>query len=56
MARTDEQLNFRIPVGLRDWLKAQAARSRRSMTAEVVVALEQYKARQEQRQPQGAVQ
>lgn len=40
MARTDPQLNFRIPVELRERLEAAAARNKRSLTQELVERLE----------------
>lgn len=51
MARHDEQTNVRIPAELKEWLKAQAAQARRSVTAELILRLEQSRAAQ---QPQGA--
>lgn len=41
MARHDEQTNVRIPAELKEWLKAQAAEARRSVTAELILRLEQ---------------
>jgi predicted HicB family RNase H-like nuclease len=35
MARYDFQLNVRVPHELVDWLKKQAAKNRRSLTAEL---------------------
>ena len=40
MARTDPQLNFRIPVELRDRLEAAAGENKRSLTAELVDRLQ----------------
>lgn len=40
MARTDRQINLRIPAELKDALDAQAERNKRSLTAEVVARLE----------------
>lgn len=47
MARRDEQTNVRIPQDLKEWLKAQAAAARRSVTAELVMRLEQSRKAQE---------
>jgi predicted transcriptional regulator len=47
MAQEDVQTNVRLPADLKAWLEKQAAQSRRSLTAEVVIALEQYRTRQE---------
>ncbi|MFC4924553.1 Arc family DNA-binding protein [Delftia deserti] len=41
MARKDEQTNVRLPADLKDWLKAQATAARRSVTAELILRLEQ---------------
>lgn len=43
-----EQVNFRIPVALRDWLKEQKQRNRSSVTSEIVRALQERKERVEQ--------
>jgi hypothetical protein len=40
MAQDDEQTNLRIPKDLKAWLKHEAERSRRSVTAEIVTRLE----------------
>ncbi|WP_399696550.1 Arc family DNA-binding protein [Xenophilus sp.] len=40
MARTDPQINLRIPADLKDALDAEAAKNKRSLTAEVVARLE----------------
>lgn len=50
MARTDEQTNVRLPVELKEWLKTRAAKSRRSLTAEVVLLLENVKRQDVQQQ------
>ncbi|QIL73276.1 Arc family DNA-binding protein [Diaphorobacter sp. HDW4B] len=47
MARIDEQTNVRLPAELKEWLKAQAAAARRSVTAELIVRLEQSRTAQE---------
>lgn len=47
MARHDEQTNVRIPAVLKEWLKAQAAQARRSVTAELILRLEQSRKAQE---------
>lgn len=41
MAHKDEQTNVRLPVDLKDWLKAQASAARRSVTAELIMRLEE---------------
>lgn len=41
MARSDPQLNFRIPIDLRDKLEASAVAAKRSLTAELIDRLEQ---------------
>ena len=41
MARHDEQTNVRLPAELKEWLKCQAAKARRSVTAELILRLEQ---------------
>lgn len=41
MARSDEQTNLRIPADLKEWIKKRAAEAKRSLTAEVVLRLEQ---------------
>lgn len=47
MARSDEQTNVRLPADLKDWLKGQAAVARRSVTAELILRLEQSRRSQE---------
>lgn len=42
-----EQINVRIPVDLREWLKDQQARNRSSLTSEVVRAVRERKDRVE---------
>lgn len=41
MARSDPQLNFRIPVELRDKLEAAARENNRSLTGELIARLHQ---------------
>lgn len=41
MARTDPQLNFRIPAELKERLEAAAVENKRTLTAELVARLEQ---------------
>ena len=41
MARTDPQVNLRMPADLKDRLDAAAAENKRSLTAEIVAALEE---------------
>lgn len=36
----DEQTNMRLPKDLKDWLRASAAQSRRTLTSEVIYRLE----------------
>jgi hypothetical protein len=43
MAQSDEQTNVRIPKELKDWLKQEADKARRSFTSEIVMRLEQSK-------------
>ena len=53
MAPSEVQTNVRLPAELKRWLKEQAQRSRRSLTAEVVLHLEAAQAaaqRKDQRQ------
>ncbi|WP_312836414.1 Arc family DNA-binding protein [Comamonas sp.] len=47
MARNDEQTNVRLPVELKEWLKTQALTARRSVTAELVLRLEESRKAQE---------
>jgi predicted transcriptional regulator len=39
------QVNFRIPGDLRDWLKQRASAMRRTVTAELIVAIEEHRDR-----------
>lgn len=41
MARSDPQLNFRIPAELRDKLEAAAKENNRSLTGELIARLDQ---------------
>ncbi|MEN1996814.1 Arc family DNA-binding protein [Stenotrophomonas bentonitica] len=43
-----EQVNFRLPIALRDWLKEQKEKNRSSVTSEIVRALQERKERVEQ--------
>lgn len=43
----DEQINVRIPVDLRGWLRQQQERNRSSLTSEVVRAIRERKDRVE---------
>ncbi len=45
MARNDKQLNFRISEDLMQWLKDYAKESRRSITAQLSIIIEQEKQR-----------
>jgi hypothetical protein len=45
--RRDEQTNLRIPAELKEWLRLEAEMAKRSMTAEVVLRLEQSRAQQQ---------
>lgn len=40
MAPSEVQTNVRLPAELKQWLKEQAQKSRRSLTSEVVLHLE----------------
>lgn len=42
-----EQVNFRLPVELRDWLRQQKDRNRSSVTSEIVRAIQERKDRME---------
>lgn len=46
MARPNEQTNLRVPQELKGWLHQQAKAAKRSLTAEVVLRLEESRARQ----------
>lgn len=48
--RTDVQVNFRLPHDLRGWLDTQMKKNRRSLTAEIVIAVEERKQRVEQQE------
>ncbi|WDI91918.1 Arc family DNA-binding protein [Xanthomonas campestris] len=48
--RTDEQINVRIPVDLREWLRTERDKNRSSLTSEVVRALRERKERAEQKE------
>ncbi|WP_447896738.1 Arc family DNA-binding protein [Stenotrophomonas acidaminiphila] len=48
--RTDVQVNFRLPHDLRTWLEAQKEKNRRSLTAEIVIAIQERKERAEQKE------
>lgn len=50
MARHDFQLNVRVAHELVDWLKKQAAKNRRSLTAELNQILEDFKKEEEKRE------
>lgn len=45
MARNDKQVNFRINEDLMQWLKDYAKESRRSITAQLSIIIEQEKQR-----------
>jgi predicted DNA-binding protein len=47
MTRHDEQTNVRLPIELKKWLKEQAIAARRSVTAELILRLEQSRKAQE---------
>lgn len=42
-----EQVNFRLPVELRDWLRGQKSRNRSSVTSEIVRAIQERRERVE---------
>lgn len=44
------QVNFRIPTDLKEWLEAQKEKNRRSLTAEIVIAVMERKERVEQKE------
>lgn len=46
MARSDEQTNVRLPKDLKDWLLASANAQRRSLTNEIVIRLQESRARE----------
>lgn len=50
MKKNDKQLNFRINEDLMDWLKNYAKESRRSITAQLSLIIEQEKNRVTQQQ------
>ena len=54
MARHDEQTNVRLPADLKEWLRARAAVARRSVTAELILILEQSRKTQEAQHVQTA--
>ena len=41
MTLADDQTNVRLPRILKDWLREQAAKNRRSLTSEIVTRLEE---------------
>ncbi|QPS09657.1 MULTISPECIES: Arc family DNA-binding protein [Delftia] len=52
MAPSEVQTNLRLPVELKSWLQEQAESARRSLTAEVVLRLEE--SRKKQQEAKGA--
>lgn len=42
-----EQVNFRLPIELRDWLREQKDQNRSSVTSEIVRAIQERKQRVE---------
>lgn len=52
MAPSEVQTNVRLPAELKQWLKEQAQKSRRSLTAEVVLHLEAARATAQKGQQQ----
>jgi len=46
MARSDAQTNVRLPMELKEWLVKQAEAQRRSLTNEIILRLEESRARQ----------
>lgn len=42
MARSDPQINLRLPLELRDKIKEAAQENRRSLNAEIIYAIEEY--------------
>lgn len=49
MAPSDVQTNLRLPLELKQWLQQQADKARRSLTAEVVLRLEESRDFQQQK-------
>lgn len=49
MAHSEVQTNLRLPMELKTWLQEQAEAARRSLTAEVVLRLEESRNRQADR-------
>lgn len=45
-----EQTNIRLPRGIKNWLKDEAKRNRRSYSAEVAIRLEESRRKQEQKE------
>ncbi len=45
MTRNDEQTNVRLPKDIKDWLLEQAAKNRRSLTAEICHQLDEARQR-----------
>jgi|GEM_PF-5938043 len=43
-----EQVNFRLPLALREWLNDQKVKNRSSVTSEIVRAIQERKERVEQ--------
>lgn len=54
MARTDPQVNLRLPDGMRERIRERAAENRRSMNAEIVHYLDRALAAQNEKGPAGA--
>lgn len=48
MAPSEVQTNLRLPVKLKGWLQEQAESARRSLTAEVVLRLEESRKQQQE--------
>lgn len=51
MARTDPQVNLRLPDGMRERIRERAAENRRSMNAEIVHYLDRALAAQNEKGP-----
>ncbi|MDF4024116.1 Arc family DNA-binding protein [Luteibacter sp. PPL201] len=49
--RHDKQINVRIPDEDLEWLKSEMQRNRRSLTSEVVLAIQEKRERTEKKEP-----
>lgn len=51
MARVDQQLNIRLPAGMRERIRVKAEANRRSMNSEIVYYLDRALAAEERKGP-----